>query len=406
MEQQMNRDSYVAKAQLYLETLCDIKPNRRTGSPGNRQATDYFANTIGTYGYEIDATPFACQDQIHGGARLSHEEETFAVHISPYSLGCDVCAELTVASTMAELEHSHCEGKILLLRGPICSEQLMPKNFVFYNPEHHQRIITLLENHRPAGIITATGRNPEQVGALSPFPLIADGDFDIPSVYCRDSIGESLAACEGRLFRLQIDARRLPASATNVIARLNRGAASKIVITAHIDAYEGSPGALDNASGITILLSVAEMLADYSGGRCIEIIALNGEDHYSAGGQMDYLKRYGDEMPDTLLAINLDGVGYKQGKSSYSFYELSPQLERKAQDVFHRFDGLVRGETWFSGDHMIFVQNGVPCLAFTSEYAPELLRNVIHTSADTPDAIDCHKLVEVALSLNNLVRML
>jgi len=32
-------------------------------------------------------------------------------------------------------------GWVLLLRGEIAKEQLMPKNFTFYNPDEHKRII-------------------------------------------------------------------------------------------------------------------------------------------------------------------------------------------------------------------------------------------------------------------------
>lgn len=70
---------------------------------------------------------------------------------------------------------------------------------------------------------------------------------------------------------MKTDACRLPSNATNIIAKLNKGAAEKIVITAHTDAYEDTPGASDNASGIVVLLLVAEMLSDYRGENCIEI---------------------------------------------------------------------------------------------------------------------------------------
>jgi aminopeptidase YwaD len=233
--------------------------------------------------------------------------------------------------------------------------------------------------------------------------LIVDGDFDIPSVYCKDSVGEALAAHQGESFHLRIDSRRTPSSGTNVIVRLHPGAPRTIVLTAHIDAYEDVPGAADNASGTVVLLLLAEMLSDYQGYHCVEISVFNGEDHYSAAGQMDYLKRYGEQLPKVLLAVNVDGVGFKRGRSAYSFYECPPQIEGKATEVFQRFQGLVRGEPWFAGDHMIFVQNGVPSIAFTSECAPELMRTVIHTAADTPDIIDYSKLVEVAGSIHTLV---
>ena len=39
----MPSDDSTAKARSYLETLCSVKPNRRTGSPGNREATAFVA---------------------------------------------------------------------------------------------------------------------------------------------------------------------------------------------------------------------------------------------------------------------------------------------------------------------------------------------------------------------------
>jgi len=333
-------------------------------------------------------------------------QDNFEVFTSPYSLGCDVQADIVVVSTTEELESVDCKGKILLMYGEVCSEQLMPKNFVFYNPEHHQKIITLLESNEPAAIITATARNPEQVGALYPFPLIVDGDFDIPSVYCRDTVGASLLAHEGNTARLQIKAKRVPSKARNVIAKLNSSAPRKVVLTAHIDAYEDSPGASDNASGTVVLLLLAEMLANYQGEVGIEIAAFNGEDHYSAGGQMDYLARYREEFPTILVAINLDDVGYKEGKTAYSFYGYFDKLERRVVEIFKDYDGLCPGGSWFSGDHMIFVQNQIPAMAFTAEKMPELMRTVTHTEKDTPSLVDSRKLVEIATCLDRLVRSL
>ena len=402
----MKLDDAGIKTELYLKTLCGVKPNRRTGSAGNREATEFFANTIRPYGYVIDTAPFECLDYVRGETLLARGGDSFDVYTSPYSLGCDVTVELVAVSSMEELESANCAGRILLMKGAICAEQLMPKNFIFYNPEHHQKLIALLEDKKPAGIITATAKNPEQVGALDPFPLFVDGDFDLPSVYCRDSIGEVLSQMQGDVFHMKIDAQRLPSRAANIIACINREAAQKIVITAHIDAYEDTPGALDNASGTVVLLLLAEMLSDYRGELGIEIAAFNGEDHYSAGGQMDYLSRYGSEFNRIQLAINIDDVGYKKGKSAFSFYQCSPKIQQKAETIFQGFAGLVLGEPWFNGDHMIFVQSSVPALAFTAEQGSELMATVTHTTLDTPELVDPGKLVEVAQALNSLIRSL
>jgi aminopeptidase YwaD len=187
---------------------------------------------------------------------------------------------------------------------------------------------------------------------------------------------------------------------------LNPRAKQKIVITAHIDAYEDTPGALDNASGTVVLLLLAEKLEGYAGKHTVEIAAFNGEDHYSAGGQMDYLRRYGEEFASILLAVNIDDLGYKHGKSSYSFYGCPPSLEAKTRETFQQFKGLFPGEPWYQGDHMVFVQKEVPAITFTSEKMAELMRTITHTGADTPANIDCGKLVEAAEALNALIRSL
>jgi aminopeptidase YwaD len=283
---------------------------------------------------------------------------------------------------------------------------LMPKNFVFYNPDHHQRIYSLLEERQPAAIITATSKNPELVGALYPFPLIEDGDFDIPSVYCTEMVGKRISELTGEVFSLKIDARRIPATACNVIARQNVEAEEKVVVCAHIDAYGESPGALDDASGTVVLLLLAEMLAGYQGPLGIEILAFNGEDHYSAGGQMDYLHRFGKSLEQSVVAINIDDVGYVHGRTAYSLYECPDALENEAEAVFGGYEGIIRGEQWYQGDHMIFVQNGIAAMAITSERSRELMATVTHTAKDIPEIVDCDKLVELASALQTFVTRL
>jgi aminopeptidase YwaD len=166
----MKNNDHLRKAKTYVETLCAIIPNRRTGSPGNRTATDYVANIMRGWGYEVDTTPFNCLDHEIGEASLVCEEALFEVFISPYSLGCNVVSELVVVSTIEELKAVNCATKLLLMKDALTAEQLMPKNFVFYNPEHHQKIYSLLETKRPAAIITATGKDLDMVGNMYPFP--------------------------------------------------------------------------------------------------------------------------------------------------------------------------------------------------------------------------------------------
>ena len=396
-------EEYAEKAGAYLDFLCNAIQTRSTGSAGNRQATDFFAEIIGPYGYTVESESFDCLDFKSGKASLEAGGESFEVYPGPFSPGCDVESELETVSTLGELETCQCEGKVLLMKGEISAEPLMPKNFVFYNPDHHKKIYALLETKKPAAIIAATGFRPELVGAMYPYPLIEDGDFDIPSGYCKDTAGEEIAGRRGERFKLRIDSERIPSTACNIIARKKPEATQKIVICAHIDSKAGSPGASDNASGTVVLLLLAEMLSDYQSRICIEIVAFNGEDHYSAAGQMDYLHKYQKEIDKIILAVNIDGAGYKVGKTAFSFYGCSDNTKANICKILSKYGGLTEGETWQTGDHMIFVQNLKETMAFTSENISFLMKTITHTEKDKTDIIECEKLVEIAFALRDVV---
>ncbi len=122
---------------------------------------------------------------------------------------------------------------------------------------------------------------------------------DIPSVYLSAEEGAKLKVRNGETIPLEIKAQRQPARGYNVVAS-KKGASKqgtsrkdsgfkKVVVCAHIDSKMGTPGALDNASGTTVLLLLAELLADYRGSLGVDIVAINGEDYYSAPGEIVYL---------------------------------------------------------------------------------------------------------------------
>ena len=357
-------------------------------------------------GWQTEASELDVVDWEDGGATLRAGDQSFSVLASPYSLGCAVDAKLSSASSVEELEQQDLSGKILLLHGDIAEEQLMPKNFVFYNPEEHRRIITLLEQRQPAAIVSATGKNAALAGGVYPFPLIEDGDFDIPSVYTTEEEGRRLLAFVGERATLRSMSTRIPAKAYNVVARKGTDVGRRIVISAHIDAKKGTPGATDNATGVVTLLLLAELLRDYEGDRLLEIAAFNGEDYYLVPGQMDYLNKNQGRFDTIVLNINIDGAGYKDGKSAFSFFDLPGPLRAAADEVLARFDGITEGVQWYQGDHSMFVQQGRPAIAVSSQWFLENFgsQNITHTPKDNMDIVDCGKIVEIAEALNRLIR--
>jgi aminopeptidase YwaD len=238
---------------------------------------------------------------------------------------------------------------------------------------------------------------------MYPFPLIEDGDFDIPSVYMKDVDGERLAQHEGEDVSIEIRAERRPAKACNVIARKRAFSQGKAVYMAHIDAKPNTPGAIDNASGIIVLLLLAELLADYQGELGLEIIAINGEDYYAASGEMDYLRTQSDTFPQIMLAINMDGAGYHKTDTAYSLYNPPEDVVQAVHQTFASRQGMVEGDPWYQSDHSMFIQNQVPALAITSQFfMQEAALDITHSPKDHPRIVEPNKLTEIASALDDL----
>ena len=125
------------------------------------------------------------------------------------------------------------------------------------------------------------------------------------------------------------------------------------------------------------------------GKKTIEILALNGEDYYSVGGQMEYLRRHQGRMDQIELVINLDGVGFAGHATGLSFYECSEEFKRNALAVMGKYPGIEEMQPWFQGDHMVFVMNGVPAAALTTTGFMQMETGIAHTSRDTIDQDQC-----------------
>jgi aminopeptidase YwaD len=375
--------------------------SRTVGTEGNREAAAYIADRFRELGWQVETPAFQCMDWSESGVDLRAGTTSFQAYASPYTLGALVAnAVLAVANDIQELEAADLRGKIVLLRGDLGKEQLAPKNFPWWNPEEHQRIIAALERGQPAAIVAATSRNPTTAGALYPFPLIEDGDFDIPSCYITEEDGLKLAVYAGREVDLEIRAKRTLAEGSNVVARRGTGA-QRALVTAHLDAKRGTPGAVDNAAGTVVLLLVAELLAGYDGAPAIELVAFNGEDYYAAPGEQLYLQE-NEDLTKIDFVVNIDGAGYREGGSRFSFYECPDELVTRARDALGRH-GLEQGPQWYQGDHTMFVMAGRPAIAITSAEAATLAAEFIHTPADAPEIVDAAKLAAIALGVSALL---
>ncbi len=404
----MDKSILIEKAKRHLHHLCTEIGERRVGSEGNRLATAYAGQIVEAAGWDAEITPLTVMDWETEGAALTCNGESFSVFSSPYSRGCAEEGEWIAVGSVEELEKRDIHNKIILLHGEIAAEQIAPKFFPFWNPEAHQHIISLLEKGGPKALICATGHNASVAGGAYPFPLFEDGDFDIPSVYMKDTEGERLLRLSDHPITLISKARRIPEKAFNLIARKPAKSSKRIVISAHIDAKIGTPGAIDNGTGVTVLLLLAELLKQQPANYPIELAFFNGEDYYGAPGQVKYLEQNREKLLNILLNINIDGAGYKEGLSCFSPFDLPEPMHSAFQQLLRETPEIVEGLPWYQGDHSIFLQNGLPAIAVSSQWFIEHMDNqeITHTPNDHPGIVDFERVAECALAIAAYIRKL
>ncbi len=378
---------YSISLKKHMLMLCETIGARPTGSSANKAAVDYADSVLRQCGMEVRLQEFECMDWKDAGAALSVDGQAVLVEASEYSLPCDVEAEFVCADTVEALQSAELTGKIAVLHGELCKEPLMPKNFEFYNPDEHKRIIALLEDKHPAAIITA---------APAKDHIIQDGDFDIPcAVVGEDTLGVFTERA-GKRAKLTINTERVPAKAHNVIATYG-AAKNRICLSAHIDTKPATPGALDNASGVAALLAFAETVSEKQYPFPIELVLFNGEDYYSTPGETAFM---GSLSTQYRLAVNVDGVGLKNSATSVSFYSCTPETESRIMERAEAI-GIEKIEPWPMGDHMLFASCGIPTVAVTASDIFSLMGSVLHSPEDNMERIDWELLGDTVRFLTN-----
>jgi len=392
-------------ARTHLVALCAVTPDRRPGSSGNAAATTYVAEALHTSGWTTTDQDFDCLDWETSGGTAVVGTDSIELTPSPYGWGVTASAPVRVLRTIEDLERPDLGGAIVVLTGALAAEPLTPKAFPFYGSEDHAGIIAALETASPAAVIAVTGRYPALCGALDPFPLIEDGDFAIPTANVRPGDATPLLDGDGTTATVQIDSRRWSARARNVIG-VRGSQANRVTVIAHIDSKPGTPGAVDNAAGVVVLLLLADLLNPRRYPELpigVELLAVNGEDHYAAPGELAWLKVHDNALDDVVLAVNIDGAGYRVGGSSYSTYNVAGALVAHVDTVLGAAPNLERGPEWYQSDHAIFAMRGRPAVAITTEHIDEMLEVLFHASTDTPDQVEVARLVEIATALADLL---
>lgn len=381
----MQTDEYIAEV---ITELCADASGRPTGSRANQQAVWYVHRKLQDLGYQAELHRFPCMDWQDLGSILEAGGHPIPAVTNPYSPAGSAAGRVMHASTISELRNLRSSNALIAVSGELTLEPLMPKNFPFYNPEHHKEIIYLLEALEPQAVIAVTA-------AEKVTPICEDGDLAFPSVTVHADHAAALVGEAPVWAELAVRTRTASSEGANCIAVKDRGSKQRIVICAHIDSHRQTPGALDNAAGTAVVLASAAMLREYRGPYSLEFVFFNGEDYYSNPGEQLYITLNSNRFSSIALAVNIDGAGFRSGRTACTSYQCSEQVSAGFSELILNDPAFIIGEPWYESDHSLFIQQGCPAVAVTSEKLEEVTA-VTHTPSDTTDQLDYSVLSQAA----------
>ena len=173
-----------------------------------------------------------------------------------------------------------------------------------------------------------------------------------------------------------------------------------------------SPGGVDNAGSVAIVLAVAKRLVDELPDD-IEVIMLSTgaeEDHMV--GAMRWLDVHADSLAPPVFCLNLDGAG-APGRAvlieRYGFGRLfTSEMSSAARRASNRLGINPRGIVMLPGmgiDSIPFAHRGVPCLTLSSGSLGKATMSV-HSANDKAEHLDPETLAEIAdLSFETLIEL-
>ncbi len=212
----------------------------------------------------------------------------------------------------------------------------------------------------------------------------------------------------------------------NVIARINPNATERILFMAHWDTRPISdgpnnkgdrklpvPGANDGASGVALLLGVADVLKQHPAKVGVDLLFVDGEDYgdFGASPPDDVLigsRYYGQHQapgPTPLYAVLFDMIAdkdlniYQEGNSLLGAPEVVELVWRVAKDVGHSGQFIGSPKHTLTDDHVELQKVGIRAIDVVDFDYPSW-----HTPDDTIDKVSAASLQIVGDVAMGLVR--
>lgn len=207
-----------------------------------------------------------------------------------------------------------------------------------------------------------------------------------------------------------------------------------VVVGAHFDSFQGTPGADDNASGVAATLSLARLFASHPQPRSIRFVFFPNEEppafQQPDMGSLVYAKKCFSDGDNITAMLSLESLGYysdQPGSQKYpfpigllypstgNFVGFASNLSSRA--LLHSSIKTFRAHAKFPSqgaalpegipgvgwsDHWAFWQVGYPAIMITDT---AIFRNPnYHKATDTPNTLDYNRLARVTEGIEAIIR--
>ena len=401
----------------HLNFLTKTIGTRPKGSKANTEAAKYIEEHFIKCGLTITKQNFPSIKWDAKKTNLIIKNKTLPAVANGFCPSCNIHAPFVAVCNITQLEDTDFSGRILVLYGDLTKQELESKitDNPIYFPELSRKIYAAIEKTPPIALMMI--HHDEKITALH-----NDLNLNIPSITVPATTGKEILACDDKTkLKLSVVSNKSKAISSNIIGYLKGETPEKIVLCSHFDTKFYSPGAFDNGSGMSVLLTLAEILTKQQWKYSFEFLALNGEEFVGLTRGSDvYLKNLGldlqpfsigmkikeaPQFKDIIVAFNFDRLGLFTETSLIGTTQSSNNLKKIITKHISDYPEISQKNATPIGNHYTFLYHGVPCIHCTSHDNIK----ISHTTQDTTNWINNKKLSNMTQLcvdiINNLMQI-
>lgn len=382
-----------------LNTLCKGVGSRFTGSEGESKAEEIIAKEFGKLGFSVSEDVFDLKIWSYKEALLSIiKPERVKVECQPvsYTGPTDgwIRSEAVFIETASPFDMAKASvgGKIGVMAGSIGGS---------HSTEEGSDKLRRLISSGLRGLVMIEDRVPTSWARAEGIPPFWFRDGTMPMVSVSFQDGLKLRG-KGVEVEMLIDSSTRDVKSRNIVVDIPGSSDRRsevITVTAHHDTVPNSVGACDNASGVAILLQLAELFSKRKTERTIRLISFGAEEQLSVGATSYAARNIGVDG-EIVLEVNLDGVGAGIGINEVSVIGgvgLCDFVKSKLADS--NYSAEVKEEVSPFSDHFPFSAAGIPSVWFRGR-RPNFF---FHSKLDDLDHIFVEDVAETARAIAHLI---